>query len=1072
MRDVLLLRVSDGASFEHVIERTREILSLVYSDRPSLEQEVWVHRRARMALIQSVWSNAGGVVPMHRGWREAFAYTGFVSAEQYSASALRERLSMTDSGDLRFDNSPGGIASYFLASARHRRCFAWSSHAGIQGIYFTRGTDCIAVGSSPLASHLAGTQRDAPTFSRRWARRVLLGGYTLWDDTPYEQTYQTPPRSLLVLEDTEIRFAPHPVPLGRQRYADRDPAGIDDLAAAALEAVSVLRRWPAGELQLSGGKDSRFAAALLCRAGIPARYVTHATASSGEGTAAAAVARVLGVPHEVTGGPGVATGEELLPTILSNLRLSDGMLGENRQLACPQLRHAGEPLIQGHAHHGRGGFRARATRDRPGMTASLISSNSGDAELVADDLVQERRSRLDEILNGYQVKNVPDLAYWLYNDWRMTRWINAAYRAMSTFRPVVWPLMDERVLRVIAELSSFDRLSEVAFYRALRQLKPELGPVPLYENTWRFDAGPIGATELADGFEARQQPFKEQGKGGPSAERRLSTVQSLFRLATTELRHAQELRSLIRADVLEALSSGSNLEALGRPGVRINFMWKVAAIALVMEGNWLPARIERSGIGSEVTGTGTDLDASQDPTQDDVTPAAAAPVPTRRFRLQLPARQANVLGDTLEIEAPSSYWIPKELQGQGLSAYEPETLSCFLASVEASRPGVVLDIGANVGVFAWLAARLGGRNVIAFEPTPEVAACAVSIAALNRLAVEVEPTAVGGEPGTVPLYLSGASDLSNSTRAGFRRAKGTVEVAMDTVDRVCQRRAVEPAVLKIDTESTEPEVLRGAASVLATYRPWIICEVLGASTEARLQEILEPYGYVWFQITHENPLVARREIFGDRGGKYRNWLFAPSMPDAAFWKSMGEWRQALTRTRTLSTRTAVPAPALLFDSRTHDTSQLGWAPRVAPGFEAAQQGESMAVSSTLEPGVRVHFFPGQRKRDAPDAAEHRIEISPSMRYELQFDVEAVQSEMPGVHLLAGQYDRKARIREQRLWVRPGTNVLAFDAHARARSLRLALRFSGPGKLTIGPIKLYRVEGQSEPGTGVARTIGG
>ncbi len=253
--------------------------------------------------------------------------------------------------------------------------------------------DCIAVGSSPLASHLAGTQRDAPTFSRRWARRVLLGGYTLWDDTPYEQTYQTPPRSLLVLEDTEIRFAPHPVPLGRQRYADRDPAGIDDLAAAGLEAVSVLRRWPAGEMQLSGGKDSRFIAALLGRAGIPARYVTHATASSGEGAAAAEVARVLGVDHEVTGGPGIATGKELLPTVLSNLRLSDGLLGENRQLAYPQLRHAGEPLLQGHAHHARGGFRARATRDRPAMTASLIATTIGDEDLVAEDLVPERRVR-------------------------------------------------------------------------------------------------------------------------------------------------------------------------------------------------------------------------------------------------------------------------------------------------------------------------------------------------------------------------------------------------------------------------------------------------------------------------------------------------------------------------------------------------------------------------------------------------------------------------------------------------------------------------------------------------------
>ena len=1056
MRDVLLLRVSDSASFAHVIERTREILGHVYSDRPSLEQEVWVHRRARLALIQSVWSTAGGAVAMHRGWREAFAYTGFVTAKQHTASALRELLSMTSSGDLKLQSSPGGIASYFLASARHRRCYAWSSHAGVHGIYFTRGADCIAVGSSPLASHLAGTQRDAPSFSARWARRILLGGFSLWDDTPYEQTYQAPPRSLLVLDNTEIRFAPHPVPLGRERYADRDPAGIDELAAAGLEAVSVLRRWPEGEMQLSGGKDSRFAAALLCRAGIPARYVTHATASSGEGAAAAAVARVLGVDHDITGGAGVATGEELLPTVLANLRLSDGMLGENRQLAHPQLPHDGEPLIQGQAHHPRGGFKARATRDRPAMTASLIATTIGDEELVVADLVPERRARLEEILNGYEVKNVPDLAYWLYNDWRMTRWVNAAYRATSTLRPVVWPLMDERVLRVIADLSSFDRLSEVAFYRTLRQLKPELGPVPLYEDIWRFDASPIGATELADGFEARRQSFKEQGKGGRPLERRISTVQPLFRVATTELRHAQELRGLIRPDVLEALSSGSNpAETLGRPPAAINnFMWKVAAIGLVMEGSWLPARIVGSGIGSEIT-TG-ELDDSVDPTRDGVTPVA--PVPTRRFRLELPARQGSAQGDALEIEAPSSYWIPKELQSKGLSAYEPETLSCFLACVEASRPGAVLDIGANVGVFAWLAARLCGRNVIAFEPTPAVAACAVSIAERNKLAVEVEPIAVGGEPGTVPLYLSGASDLSNSTRAGFRQAKGTVEVPMETLDAVCQRRAVEPAVLKIDTESTEPEVLRGAANVLATCRPWIICEVLGASTEARLQEILEPYRYVWFQITQENPLVARREIFGDRGGTYRNWLFAPSMPDDAFWQSMRQWRQALTKTRVLSTRTEMPSPAFLFDPGNHDTSELGWAPRVAPGFEASQRGESIAVCSTLEPGVRVHFFPGQRKRDQPDVAERRVEISPSARYEVQFEVEAAPSEMPGVHLLAGQYDRKARFREQRLWVRPGTNVLAFDAHARACSLRLALRFSGPGKLTIGPIKLYRVEG--------------
>ena len=415
------------------------------------------------------------------------------------------------------------------------------------------------------------------------------------DDTPFERTFQSPPRSLLILDGAEVRHASHPVRLELQRYRDRDSAGVEAFNTAVLDAISVLRRWRPGEVQLSGGKDSRYVAAALRRAEISATVVTHSAETSREGCAAAAVARALKIDHHFVPGPGVAVAERLLPTVLGNLRLSDGLLGENRQLANIPLEHAGQPLIQGQAHHPRGGFPVRAHKDRDKMAATLVARNLGSPNFVAAEMVDERRRRLEGLLDAYRVPFVPDLSYWLYGDWRMARWLNAAYRATSRFRPVLWPMADERVLRVVSELSSFDRLGEVAFYSALQRLSQDVAAVPLFEDTWKFDDGPIGATEFPDGLEARRQPFVEQG-GALSAERRLFTARPLFLLATRELRFSDELRSLIQPHVLDAMSSSHDpARVLGCRHIEvIDFMWRAAAVALVMQGDWARASVAAS----------------------------------------------------------------------------------------------------------------------------------------------------------------------------------------------------------------------------------------------------------------------------------------------------------------------------------------------------------------------------------------------------------------------------------------------------------------------------------------------
>ena len=258
-----------------------------------------------------------------------------------------------------------------------------------------------------------------------------------------------------------------------------------------------------------------------------------------------------------------------------------------------------------------------------------------------------------------------------------------------------------------------------------------------------------------------------------------------------------------------------------------------------------------------------------------------------------PSESADTGQRSLRIRTPVQNFVNRLLAESGLAGYEPETLACFLAAIEERGSGPVFDVGANIGVFSWLAAELTPAIVVAFEPTPDLAAEMREICAENGLDVRVEELALGAAPGTAELHLSDKTDSSNSLRAGFRPSHRSVSVPVETIDAYAARTGVTPAVLKVDTESTEPDVLRGAAGILAAGRPWIICEVLAGRTEAELTAILEPLGYSWYRIDGPGPLEARARIEGDPSYSYMNWLFAPEEPSPAFWHNYAAWRSSL-----------------------------------------------------------------------------------------------------------------------------------------------------------------------------------
>ncbi|RNL82575.1 FkbM family methyltransferase [Halostreptopolyspora alba] len=276
---------------------------------------------------------------------------------------------------------------------------------------------------------------------------------------------------------------------------------------------------------------------------------------------------------------------------------------------------------------------------------------------------------------------------------------------------------------------------------------------------------------------------------------------------------------------------------------------------------------------------------------------ARVPPRVRQFELSLPRRAgaAEIGPATLNVTASGDLWAPRRLEQAGLANYEPETLACFLAVLEHARPGAVLDIGANVGIYGLVAAARSHRPVYAFEPTPELAATARHLATINDLPLEVVELAMSNHSGTASLRLSSNSDASNSLAPGFRPEFGRVRVRVDTLSHWRERAGAYPAVLKLDTETTEPDVIAGGLEVLRQFRPWVFCEVLpDRGVEERLMALLEPLDYTWHQLSDELPCPARNVIDGHGPTPdQRMWLFAPTPPTDELWERTREWRRAL-----------------------------------------------------------------------------------------------------------------------------------------------------------------------------------
>lgn len=192
--------------------------------------------------------------------------------------------------------------------------------------------------------------------------------------------------------------------------------------------------------------------------------------------------------------------------------------------------------------------------------------------------------------------------------------------------------------------------------------------------------------------------------------------------------------------------------------------------------------------------------------------------PFRKLSAQLPA--------VLEVRlrsGPRVFVRPDDFVGRSLFFFGDLDRKITWILSRILRPGdTVIDVGANVGAVALIAARLvgPGGSVHAFEPQPAIRSLLERSVRLNRFQqVTVHGVALGDAAGpgslTVPEGNFGGASFVRVTPGG-----SAVSVPVVRGTEYLERLSLRPIrLVKIDVEGYEEVVVRGAREYFARHPP-------------------------------------------------------------------------------------------------------------------------------------------------------------------------------------------------------------------------------------------------------------
>lgn len=276
------------------------------------------------------------------------------------------------------------------------------------------------------------------------------------------------------------------------------------------------------------------------------------------------------------------------------------------------------------------------------------------------------------------------------------------------------------------------------------------------------------------------------------------------------------------------------------------------------------------------------------PTTNRLISSAARKLPASDVRSRLIARIPRVGkittrlpdGKILTMECAASESVTASVFYDGWKGQEPEVLPIWRALAE--RAEHILDIGAHVGHFSLVAGLTNpAAKLYCFEPLPKVAKILRRNLELNSLKPAVHELALNTSVGHLTFYSvpDGIPSSSSLSKSFMSDEHGTeldeVTVATSTLDALFPS-LTGAVLLKIDTETTEPQVFAGGLEFIRRTKPIIIVEVLAKhETGPDLHDILERAGYAFTPyLMTDAGLQKASSIRGN--DRWRNFLLVPN----------------------------------------------------------------------------------------------------------------------------------------------------------------------------------------------------
>ncbi len=150
------------------------------------------------------------------------------------------------------------------------------------------------------------------------------------------------------------------------------------------------------------------------------------------------------------------------------------------------------------------------------------------------------------------------------------------------------------------------------------------------------------------------------------------------------------------------------------------------------------------------------------------------------------------------------------------------------------RGDVVLDCGANVGVYTRVALNAGASRVIAIEPAPENLECLrrtfAAEAASGR--VVIYPKGVWDKDDVLPMHIDPTNSAADSFVIRQPSAGGVINLPLTTIDKLVEELHLDRVdYIKMDIEGAEPRALLGARNTIRRFHPRMAISVYHTPTD-------------------------------------------------------------------------------------------------------------------------------------------------------------------------------------------------------------------------------------------------